>query len=373
MRAVVCRKLLVATLCALLALLAVVSLAYAYDERYPAPSGHAGLDENDCLTCHPAGADSCGPCHFGDWTYGGKGPHGLYLTTTRRCASCHEAHDAGGAKLLPAATVAASCATCHDATGGEGVYGTIASRGLTPGARHRVDSTRTVPGGDAATGGSKDTTFSGLGGTLGCDDCHSPHDANTVTAFDHERRRTIHDYMANMGIKTTRLLRRNPGGSVTTATAYGSDWCVACHAGRVSGGAIHNHPAESRATTSSPFTYGNVAVLSSDNLTTSTVMGTMASTNRGYLMPSPRTPQQGAHLPICQQCHEDSRNVGSLNATGTAGDAATYQVGSIATTLSSPGDNPRFQNFPHETVNARMTVEAGDDLCLNCHPPTALP
>jgi predicted CXXCH cytochrome family protein len=36
-------------------------------------------------------------------------------------------------------------------------------------------------------------------------------------------------------------------------------------------------------------------------------------------------------------------------------------------------DNPRFQNFPHETANTRMLVETGDDLCTNCHPPAVLP
>ena len=35
--------------------------------------------------------------------------------------------------------------------------------------------------------------------------------------------------------------------------------------------------------------------------------------------------------------------------------------------------NPTFQNFPHETENPNMLVETNDDLCLNCHPATALP
>jgi predicted CXXCH cytochrome family protein len=36
-------------------------------------------------------------------------------------------------------------------------------------------------------------------------------------------------------------------------------------------------------------------------------------------------------------------------------------------------DNPRFQNFPHETENPQLLVETDDDLCLNCHTPANLP
>ena len=119
------------------------------------------------------------------------------------------------------------------------------------------------------------------------------------------------------------------------------------------------------------FSFDNVAVLSSDNPTSTTVLGSMAETNRSYLMPFPRTAEQGTHKPICQQCHENSRDVGVLSADGTFGDAnpsvITTPDGWVAT------DNPRFQNFPHETVNATMLVEVDDNLCLNCHPPVALP
>ncbi|MDP2183037.1 MAG: cytochrome c3 family protein [Actinomycetota bacterium] len=36
-------------------------------------------------------------------------------------------------------------------------------------------------------------------------------------------------------------------------------------------------------------------------------------------------------------------------------------------------DNPRFQTFPHESVNRRLLVETYDNLCMNCHPTTSLP
>jgi hypothetical protein len=43
-----------------------------------------------------------------------------------------------------------------------------------------------------------------------------------------------------------------------------------------------------------------------------------------------------------------------------------------ATDGAVPTNNPRFQTFPHETVNRRMLVETDDHLCLNCHPASRL-
>jgi hypothetical protein len=103
--------------------------------------------------------------------------------------------------------------------------------------------------------------------------------------------------------------------------------------------------------------------------------------NRGFLMPWPRTLQQDGHLPICQQCHEDSREVGDLAAdgsgtaapfTGAYGDGLEWDDVS-KTWVDAVGANPLFQNFPHETLNSRMLVEENDDLCLNCHPMAQLP
>jgi hypothetical protein len=52
--------------------------------------------------------------------------------------------------------------------------------------------------------------------------------------------------------------------------------------------------------------------------------------------------------------------------SGNTGHAATFTVSLDGTVTTS---NPRFQNFPHETVNQHMLVETGDNLCLNCHVP----
>jgi predicted CXXCH cytochrome family protein len=131
--------------------------------------------------------------------------------------------------------------------------------------------------------------------------------------------------------------------------------------------------------------------------------------------------------PICQQCHEDSRDVetafqysgagGYFNRDGSRGLGGTFSLGGInggGNGLTGTGDtdkdvpfngpvntaldlatgnmgtlggttafiqagNPLFQNFPHETQNYRLLVEGGDsnkagggnndDLCLNCHVP----
>ena len=99
-------------------------------------------------------------------------------------------------------------------------------------------------------------------------------------------------------------------------------------------------------------------------------MGPLGGDNRGYLMPYPRSADQAGHAPICQQCHEDSRNPGSLDATGVATAIPvqiTHEDGVVAT------DNPRFQNFPHETEGDNLLVENYDNLCLNCHPASVLP
>lgn len=356
--------------------LSIASPALGYDEPANMTEEHQGTVLTNCTPCHrpgPAGTicTSCHAPHLGNLgPEAGKGPHGLYSATTDRCDACHDVHDAAGAALLPAATITGSCGTCHDGTGGKGVYGAIEARtGIDPdvaGGMHSIDTTSVVPGGDPNTGGSAPAVFGGPGATLSCGDCHSPHDSNTVTAFTPERWRTT--YPVNLGkpTKTSHLLKKRPGAATTDVTEYGSDWCAACHAGRASGGAVHNHPVDLGAGAN---VYDRVARLDSDNPTAATVVATLALTNRGYLMPFPRTAEQGTHKPICQQCHEDTRSVGTL--MGATGDAASFTLTASDGAVAS--DNPRFQNFPHETLNPNMLVETDDDLCLNCHPITQLP
>lgn len=102
----------------------------------------------------------------------------------------------------------------------------------------------------------------------------------------------------------------------------------------------------------------------------------------GYVMQEPRSSAQAGHAPICQQCHEDSRYAGVLyDGVALGGPMFTTPDGKfnetwfsstdpvLGTVTRGPRDvgTPRFQNFPHETINDNMVVETNDDLCLNCH------
>ncbi len=390
-------------------LLAVVPAAFAYQETTGtppitpgAPVTHGGGRSASCNSCHAGLVEGlCGVCHYAAGAPGhGQGPHGNYIQTgaaytgsSARCELCHTIHDSPSTfRLLPRATVTATCFTCHDGTQGYGVYGAITQHQATVGGGHSIDTTNVVPGG-AIDGGPATMAFGGVDGTLSCDDCHSPHNTNVVADFVGDRQRTTIKWQRTSRrhhvTMSSKLLKQRPGGASTPVAVYGSDWCLACHAGRSSATAVHNHPVDSVAsTTGVPFNYGNVALLASADPTGLTVLGGMGGwnrpgnpwvdpvnypENRGYLMPYPRTVgasgQQG-HAPICQQCHEDSRDVGTLSSSGLA-DALpvtfTSEDGSVTV------DNPRFQNFPHETENPLMVVETADDLCLNCHPTGVLP
>lgn len=218
----------------------VVTPAFAFDTGGgPSPAGY-----------------TCDDCHASAW---GDGPHGAYTATTSKCDACHTLHDASGSVALTSQdTITNVCNLCHDGTGGFGVYGTVFARtGSAAGSGHSIDTTSVIPGGNAATGGSASAVFAGVGGKLGCSDCHSPHDANTVADFVGERKRayTFETYA------TSHLLKQRPTSSTTTATAYGSDWCAGCHAGRASGGAVHTHPVDSKLTQATPYDYSGVPQL----------------------------------------------------------------------------------------------------------------
>lgn len=337
-----CRIVLLAAL-AVMGLATLASPAFAYNE-----GGSTDPAKTSCVSCHGAASTS--------------GPHGGYTDGSSKCLTCHSVHraPADSYALLPKATVSATCFTCHDGTGGSGVYGAIAARGLTPGGGHRFDTTNTIPIGDPATGDNATRVFSGVGGNLGCDDCHSPHGADTVAPFRGDRLRTAD---ASTTAASSHLLRRQPTGAPYSSAAYGSDWCASCHLGAVNGGGTHNHPAETSAT-AGEYTYDNVPSLTGTG-SSATQLAPLGGSNLGYLMPDPRSSQQQGHAPICQQCHEDSRSLGSV------GNATPFAVTSPDGTGAS--DNPRFQGFPHETVNGKMLVETGDDLCTNCHSPAQLP
>jgi hypothetical protein len=227
-------------------------------------------------------------------------------------------------------------------------------------ASHRTEITSIVPGGNESTGGTSTATFSGLGGTLTCGDCHSPHGAGTVQAFTTDRRRISTD---TAGYVSNELLRVKPTSATTATTVYGSDWCGGCHKGRLGG--VHdafNHPVDATGT-AGYFTYEDLQVVNSFG-STLTVVGSLGQSNNGYVMPDPRSAGQDGHSPVCQQCHGDVR------AVGDTAEGSVVASEAFAVTTADGGnsaDNPRFQVFPHESSNAGLLVETGNDLCTNCH------
>lgn len=384
----VARHLLRTSILAFAILAASVAPALAYQES-TSTTNPSATPAFSCPTCHSLEAGATSPTVAprsvpATWTWDAeagtyvgtrKGPHSGYTSGTQKCQTCHTIHDAqNNFALLPQSTIAATCYTCHDGTGGGGVYGVIKQRtgfdpaqvvgGETQGGVHRIgwlnaSNKVTVPGG-AADGSSVDTTFTGENGALTCTDCHSPHNSKTVAPFIADRKRSTAD-TTSASIRTTRLLKQRPTSAVTTSTQYGSDWCEACHKGRHSQtGTMGNHPVADT-TTSPNWHYNRVDVLSGYGTSVRSVTPTgLGGSNFGYVMPEPRGSQQ---YPICQQCHEDARNVG---------DAVQFQVSATTESFTASVDgsgtgNPRFQNFPHEAQNDKFLIETYDDLCLNCH------
>jgi hypothetical protein len=295
------------------------------------------------------------------------GPHKGYTSTSRKCAVCHKTHEVmtPNISLLPWNTITDTCNMCHDGTGGGGVYGVLASRGVTVTTSHRIDVTNIVPLGDPTTGGPAPVQFGGTADRpMTCTDCHSPHGA-AVAAFTGDRARTATDAITPRP-KSDRLLKKRPGAATSAVAYYGSDWCVACHQGAAGVSASHDHPV---GRDSSAYYYDNVMRMASDDSTDTWVRGSLGGSNRGYLMTaqmrSELTATIGASGPICQQCHEDARYAGVAD-TWTA-DVATFSV--TSPDGANPLDNPRFQVFPHESAAASMLIEptVAQDLCQNCH------
>lgn len=405
-------------------MLALFGASPAFAFREPSTNQTTGSVCDGCHQFQPPFDDDCKSCHTyvngkfpfsstwaanPDTPFSWKGPHGAYTASTDRCQMCHTLHDAPTSlRLLPGATVKATCFTCHDGTAGYGVYGAIRARtGVDPAGGHSVDLTGVVPGGSASDGGPATVAFRGPGATLTCSDCHSPHDSNTVAPFLGERLR-VRDCIEVP--YSNRLLKKRPTGATADVAVYGSDWCLACHKGRLDTAAVHNHPVDSATSNADPFYYERVVAFYGGAAgaqqplnalgSTGGVGGPVASTHAyspagktvldikhlgSHLMPYPRVPLQIGHAPICQQCHEDTRDCGELTADGTAVIAAVEDVrgenlfkyaeadGETGGDSNPATPNPRFQNFPHETESSNLLVETGDDLCLNCHPTGQLP
>ncbi len=386
---------------------AAVSVVFAFGAT-PALAYQESISSTDpastpvyaCPTCHGLESGAASPTVAprtvpSTWTFDSeagydvgtrKGPHGGYTTGTQKCQVCHSMHNSQGqdGPLLPAETIAATCYTCHDGTGGGGVYGVIYQRtGFNPaeasatamvstaGGVHRIgflnaNDRVVVPGGNT-DGSSLETTFTGLDGSLTCTDCHSAHNSNTVAPFVGDRKRSTEDTTTN--IATNRLLRTRPTGATTAVSVYGTGWCASCHKGsHSSSGRLANHPVESN---DSVRNYSQVTLLAGLNTSVTAGLGPLGGSNFGYIMPDRLPGQSGGHggeKPICQQCHEDARVVGGDYSSPTQFEVTNAQAYAAPLDGEVAG-NPRFQNFPHESLNDGFLLEPGDGLCANCHDP----
>jgi len=248
--------------------------------------------ETDCYICHGTqAADEP------------SGPHGGYLTSTNKCAVCHAVHTApaDGVLLLPAAPPPQRSKT-------------RARRAMTA-PRVTVSMARSKPAGSrlqariASSIPPSPRPRASLAVTGA--DCHSPHGGNVVEAFTGDRARSSID----TAVTSTRLLKRRPTSASAEVDVYGSDWCGGCHQGRLSGShEVANHPVDSSVTQTQtvPFYYDNIVRITGP-LVSTVETGTLGRNNFGYVMPDePRSSLQDGRYPICQQCHEDARNVRGL-------------------------------------------------------------
>jgi|Deesub1362A_J573_1020465.scaffolds.fasta_scaffold09916_2 hypothetical protein len=267
------------------------------------------------------------------------GPHGGYSASSDKCSQCHDVHEAPSAfHLLPYNTIWLTCNSCHDGTTARKVYGNIPS----PGADHYANeaganATSTVPGSPPNT----------IDSTLSCAECHSPHANNVVNYFYNDTAWTF--------AYTPRLLKRDPNSSATGSYPnYGGGWCADCHQNRHNGTSLANHPV-STSTIWDAVWYWTGTTYATQSLGPITPIN--PNPHPRYLMRD----RSGIDDPdpICQQCHEDSRDV-----------ETTFTVTDYIYVAS---DNPQYKDFPHETVNPKFEVETGDDLCLNCHDTSQLP
>lgn len=287
----------------------------------------------------PRGVLPCEACHT-SWSGGadpglpGSGPHAFYRSDGAKCRLCHAVHEAPASSilLLPAATIQGACFSCHDSTGAFGVYGEILARtGSSPGAAHSVETTSHVPGG------------TDLPTNLTCTSCHAVHSATTMEPFPQMKQ-----FAAEPGwpVPSSRLLRDDVGGHARgTFTKYGGAWCTGCHDQRTGGHAtVKNHPTTE--TLSPAGVFGS---------------GTYPDLFPSEFVMAP-APDPDRHDPICQQCHWNSTDVEQALSDGYF----TYDY----SRPDLPGV-PLAAAFPHESRNATMLIETGDDLCLNCH--TSLP
>lgn len=419
------KKLLILVFAGIMSLL-MASAAFA------AHSGAGAFGDSDRKGAATAGLTSftsaystgCAACHENSEKHT-AGPHGGYTASTNKCQTCHDVHAVeGNAMLLGGTTLTQACNFCHDLTG------TVAgpfnkTNGMTVAAAHRVGdidfgtykpgagtlnpgkldavayedkaAITQIPGGDALTLGNSTLNAYVQGQLSGtqyftCDSCHTPHGVNTVNRYFGESGVKQTSYGLPAGqmkiYQTNRLLKSKPNDNWQAVTQYGSEWCLACHAGRddTYGGvnSKHNHPVNETAPGYLFLQYAQAEGKFLNGKTAATVAGqayvlidTTGTSPIADLSVDPRTNKQYAMTatdyvygaagrpqgydpianyvdigPSCQQCHGSARDVEAAFGVDT---------------------NPERMSFPHISANKGLLVETKDDFCTNCHAPQDLP
>jgi predicted CXXCH cytochrome family protein len=297
------------------------------------------------------------------------GPHGGFTDVTDFCTACHSVHEAAASsKLLPSETMLGICNTCHDlsytGTGGlrsGGVYGAIRAQGVAVQGRHNIadyNETDTAPS-DGSKSYEATANIPGGGSLaekLNCDDCHTPHGNTTMQPIPAQRWR-----MSGGSTMTAsnKILQDDVNGTPAgTYSIYGADWCAACHTRRHSDSkglaGVNNHPVDQ---SGAKYFDPSMAAQGLAWTATATAEGGLPDRQAGWSREA-----TSGWAPMCQQCHDNPRNVESR-----------YIVTESPNDGRATGDNPRWQNFPHETYTPMFLVETGDDLCMNCHPTGGLP
>ncbi len=348
-----------------------------------------------CSTCHVA--QGAGDPYWRDNYWGGihnptvraayqdatSGPVGA-VAQEGWCTVCHDVHEASSSnKLLPAQLTADFCFLCHDGTAAnvDGdldagadtdyfgyyvannvIYGSVEVTGnVSQISRHNVNSNNTQYTYSNATSniplGGQVIDYQGNSTPLSCVSCHSPHGTHVVATFNSktlepQSNTTSSGWERGFGFDRTMILRNNLQN--TTVTQYGAAWCLACHT-QAFGGTHPDHPVD----TSTEYNY----FLEADPSDPRWVWDDYLI---GYAFNHSYEATSGAPNPLCQSCHDDA-----VDPIGTS--TVGYSLSGIGyTTWGIPTQN-FTDNFPHEVANKKMLVESGDDLCLNCHPPSILP
>ena len=366
---------------AIVVVVAVCVFVITAGAAYAADPPYIPLDRTD----HPGVVAGCDPCHYADshtdpsWgpavngndEFYKYGPHGYYFNTTNRCVYCHTMHEAEAiVQFQPSVaqtytsfgttargsaavdTISELCFACHDNTGKGGVYSQLASLGYAVGAEHSVELTSPVPGSNLPDM------------HLSCTDCHTPHNRSDIPgqwlSFSPRKKGAI---IGGDEEETNRMLRDDVGGKPKrTYTNYGGGWCAGCHDRRHSAApSVNNHPTVENTYTAytgaaNGFNEPELGIFIFDSQSPNTYE--VAQGWAGRISPRPSAPR-------CQQCHENTMDV--------EGDYEGNQEGYYSNGTRRINGVVVGDSFPHQTTGAKLLVETGDDLCLNCHSTSSLP